>query len=122
MLSAWSESRAFPVRWRPPAGTLPLAVFVVLLVLCLGNSTVAASWVPNSDGLTSLALVAALVMGVLALIRPLPGAVALAVGALLAPVAAYLSAHGALVKAHPGDPADPLGLAAVWLGRIASGD
>jgi transglutaminase superfamily protein/uncharacterized protein DUF4129 len=122
MLSAWSEGRSLPLRWRPPAGTLPLAVFVVLLVLCLGNSTVAASWVPNSDGLTSLALVAALFMGVLALIRPLPGAVALTVGALLAPVAAYLSAHAALVKAHPGDPADPLGLAAVWLGRIASGD
>ncbi len=122
MLSAWSEGLTARLQWRPPAGSLPLAVFVVLLVICLGNSTVAANWVPASDGLTSLALVAALFMGVLAVIRRVPGVVALALGALLAPVAAYLSAHGALVKAHPGDPADPLSLASVWLGRVASGD
>src|SRR6266487_1136039 len=68
------------IRWRPPAGTLPIAVFVLLLVLCLGNSTVAANWVPGSDGLTNLALVAALLMGALALARRLPWSFALAVG------------------------------------------
>src|SRR5262245_3145820 len=112
-----SFSRPIPAQLRPPAGTLPLAVFVVLLVLCLGNSTVAAQWVPGSNGLTSLALVGALVMGVLALVRRVPWPVALAVGLVLAPAAAYLSAHGTLVKAHPDDSSDPIRLIGAWLGR-----
>jgi hypothetical protein len=120
MLSAWS--RTLPGRLQPPSGTLPLAVFVVLLVICLGNSTVAANWVPGSDGLTNLALVAALFMGLLALVRWLPWTAALGAGAALAPVAAYLSAHGTLARAHPGDPSEPLALVSTWLGRIVSGD
>jgi hypothetical protein len=97
-------------------------VFVVLLIICLGNSTIAAQWVPGSGGLTNLALVAALVMGALALVRRVPWAVALVVGLLLAPLAAYVSAHGTLARTHPGDPSDPAGILAVWAGRIASGD
>jgi hypothetical protein len=123
MLSVSSSGiRNLPERLRPPAGTLPLAVFVVLLVLCLGNSTVAANWVPHSGGLTSLALVAALFMGVLALVRRIPWEIALGVGALLAPVAAYLSAQGTIARMHPGDPSDPVALVSTWLGRIASGE
>lgn len=122
MLAAWSDGlRRLPERWQPPRGTLTLAVFVVLLVLVLGTSTATANWVPGSDGLTAVALVAALLMGVLALVRPIPWTVALLIGLLLAPVAAYLSAHGALSRAHPGDPAGPLGLASAWWGRIVSG-
>src|SRR5437870_2124282 len=120
MLSAWS--RPIPAQLRPPAGTLPLAVFVFFLVLCMGNSTVAAQWVPGSGGLTSLALVGAFVMGVVALIRRVPWPVALVVGLVLAPIAAYVSVHGTLVRAHPDDPSDPVRLAGAWLGRIASGD
>src|SRR5260221_14241819 len=105
MLSAWS--RPIPTQLKPPAGTLPLAAFVLLLVLCLGNSTVAAQWVPASGGLTSLALVAAFVMGIVALVRRVPWTLALIVGLLLTPIAAYVSVHGALVHAHPDDPADP---------------
>src|SRR5256886_4423082 len=124
MLSASSSGPmpfAAAARWRPPAGTLPLAAFVVLLVICLGNSTAAANWVPNSGGLTNLALVAALVMGVLAMIRPLPWPVALGIGALLAPAAAYFGAHGVLVQAHPDGPSDLGALFATWMGPIASG-
>jgi Transglutaminase-like superfamily len=120
MLSTWP--RPSLARLRPPAGTIPLAVFVFLLVICLGNSTVDAQWVPGSGGLTVLALIAALVMGVMAVIRRIPWSVALVVGLVLAPVAAYLAAHGSLVRAHPDDPSSPLALAGVWLGRIANGD
>jgi transglutaminase-like putative cysteine protease len=120
MLAAWP--RSLPARLRLPQGSLPLAVFVFLLVICLGNSTVAAQWVPGADGLTSLALVAALVMGILALVRRVPWSVALIVGLVLCPVAAYVAAHGTLARTHPDDPSDPLRLAGVWLGRIASGD
>jgi Transglutaminase-like superfamily/Domain of unknown function (DUF4129) len=120
MLATWP--RSLPQRLRLPSGTLPLAGFVFLLVICLGNSTVAAQWVPGSDGLTSLALVAAFVMGVLALVRRVPWPVALVVGAVLCPIAAFVAAHGTLARAHPDDPSAPLALAGAWLGRIASGD
>src|ERR1051326_444768 len=120
MQSVWSRVReSAALQWRPPAGTVALAVFVVLLVTCLGNSTVAAQWVPGADGLTKIALVAALVMGVLALIRRLPAPAALVIGALLAPVAAYVAAHGAMMRAHPDDPTDLLQWITVWLGRLA---
>ncbi|HEY4027772.1 MAG TPA: transglutaminase domain-containing protein [Candidatus Dormibacteraeota bacterium] len=120
MLSAWA--RPIPARFKLPDGTLPLVALVLLLVICLGNSTVAAQWVPGANGLTLLALVAALVMGILALIRRLPGSVALGIGLLLGPVAAYVSAHGTLVRSHPDDPGDPLALVGVWAGRIVSGE
>src|SRR5438445_8991346 len=120
MLATWT--RPIPERLRPPHGTLPLVILVGLLVINVGNSTVAAQWVPGADGLTSLALAAAFVMGVLALVKRVPWSVALAVGLVLAPFAAYLSAHGTLARAHPDDPSDPFGLLAVWLGRVGSGD
>jgi len=120
MLSVWT--RSVPQRLRPPAGSLPLAGFVFLLVLCLGNSTVAAQWVPGADGLTSLALVAATVMGILAVVRRIPWAVALVVGLLLCPLAAYVAAHGAIAHAHPDDPGDPIRLVGVWAVRVVSGD
>src|SRR5215469_14803778 len=106
MLASWP--RSLPQRLRLPSGTMPLVVFVFFLVLCLGNSTIAAEWVPGSDGLTNLALVAAFVMGVLALIRRIPWSVGLVVGLVLCPVAAYISAHGTLARSHPDDPSDPL--------------
>jgi hypothetical protein len=120
VIAAWS--RPVVARLRPPVGTLPVAVFVLFLVICLGNSTVAAQWVPGANGLTNLALVAALLMGVLALIRRIPWPVALIVGGVLALPAAYLAAYATLAKSHPGDPGDPLGLLGAWAGRIASGD
>src|SRR5215472_1835979 len=120
MLAAWP--RSIPQRLRLPSGTIPLVVLVFLLVVCLGNSTVAAQWVPGSDGLTNLALVAALFMGVLALVRRVPWPAALIVGLLLSPIAAYISAHGTLVRTHPDDPTDPVRLISVWLSRVADGD
>jgi hypothetical protein len=99
-----------------------LAAFVLFLTICLGNSTVAAQWVTGANGLTNLALVAALLMGVLALVRRIPWPVALLAGLLLAPLAAYVSAHDALVKSHPNDPGDLIGVAGAWAGRLASGD
>jgi len=123
MLSAWSNrARSLPIAWRPPTGTLPMAVFVVLIAICFGNSTVEANWVPDSAGLTNLALVAAFFMGILALIKRVPWPVALGIGALLAPEAAFFGAHRALAHSHPSDPTDPLALAGTWIGRILNGD
>ena len=123
MLSAWSDgARSLPFKWRPPAGTLPLAVFVVFITICFANSTVDANWVPDSTGLTNLALVAAFVMGVLALAKRVPWPVALGIGVLLAPVGAYFGAHHELARTHPGDPTDPLQVAGTWIGRVLNGE
>src|SRR5438046_5990520 len=120
MLSAWSR---FPeVRKALPSGTLPLLGIVLLLVLCVSNSTVAANWVPGSNVLTPLALLAALVMGALAVTSRIPSSAALAIGGLLTPVTAFAASHDILSRAHPNDPGDPLGVIGTWAGRIASGE
>jgi hypothetical protein len=104
-----------------PVTTLPTLVLVFLLALCAGGSTVAANWVPGSGVITPLTLVAAFLMTVLGLARRVHWALALVAWVLLAPIAAFVSAHQALTQAHPQDPANPLALIAVWGQRIASG-
>jgi Transglutaminase-like superfamily/Domain of unknown function (DUF4129) len=122
MLSAWSDSRVKMLRERLlPHGTVVSAVFTLLLVLCVSNSTVSAGWVPHSEVLTDLALVAAVVLGVLALTR-LPWSLALGLSLVAAPFAAYIAAYPALHAAHPTDPSNPITLVAAWAGRIADGD
>jgi hypothetical protein len=109
------------LRKRLPHGTAISAVLMLLLVLCVSNSTVSAGWVPHSEVLTGLAVVAAAAMGVLAVTR-VPWTLALGLGLGVAPVAGYLAAYPALHAGHPNDPTDPLGLVGAWLGRLASGD
>jgi transglutaminase-like putative cysteine protease len=118
MLSGWPNLH----RPRLPTGTLPSALLVLLLILCIANSTVAAAWVPGSDVVTPLALTAAFCLGVVALVPAVPVPVALILGVIAAPLAAFVSAHQALYRAHPGDPTDPVGLFQAWLRRLADGE
>ncbi|MBJ7599960.1 transglutaminase domain-containing protein [Candidatus Nephthysia bennettiae] len=104
-----------------PNGAAISGVLVLLMVLCLSNSTVSAGWVPHSEVLTNLALIAAVILGVLAL-TPVPWTLALGLGLVAAPLAGYLAAYPALHAGHPNDPGDPIGLGSAWLGRVASGD
>src|ERR1700730_2149814 len=106
MLSAWSDPRVRMLRERLPHGTLVSAGLMLLLVLCVSNSTASAGWVPHSEVLTTLALLPAVAMRVLALTR-VPWALALGVGLGFAPLAGYLAAYPALHAAHPSDPGDP---------------
>jgi hypothetical protein len=123
MLSVWSDPRVKMLRQRLlPHGTVVSAVFMLLLVVCVSNSTVAAGWVPRSDVLTNLALIAAVAMGILALTR-IPWGLAVGLGLLVtAPFAAYVAAYPALHAGHPTDPSNPLALIGVWAGRVADGD
>jgi transglutaminase-like putative cysteine protease len=108
----WSSlSRRLPPGWWL---SLPL---VLILTSIIANSTVAASWVPSSQALIQIALVGVLVMGLLAVAKFIPWPVALGIGAVLAPFAAFLFALPTLHAAHPGD---PYGLAAVpvWISRM----
>jgi hypothetical protein len=122
MLSAWSRPEVLAVRRRLPQGTAVSGVLVLLLVLGIANSTVSAGWVPHSEVLTVVALIAALVMGALALVRPLPWPLALGLGLAAAPVAGYLAAYSSLHSAHPTDPLDPLRLIGIWAQRVVGGD
>jgi hypothetical protein len=120
MQFAWSRTEM--VRRQMPEGSLVSFGLVLLLTMCVSLSTVAAGWVPGSEVLPRLALLAALLMAVLAVFRAVPWPLALGAGLLLAPVAAYLVTASALHHAHPSDPADPLGLLSAWSVRIGNGD
>src|SRR2546423_14437196 len=106
---------------RPSWSTAVSATGVLLLTLAISGSTVQADWVPGSDVIVRVALVGAVIMGLLALARFVPWPLALAAGLLLAPIAAYAAAGPALASAHPHDPVDPLGFAATWWGRGLDG-
>lgn len=120
MQSVWSDRVRSTVRL--PRGTWVTAGLVFLLTLALANSTVSANWVPASASLTLVALAGAVLLGLAALIRPLPGSLPLLIGLLAAPFVAEWASYGALLHAHPGDPGDPLGLARAWWPRLLSGD
>src|SRR5919199_6351634 len=123
MLSAWSSQDSLrALQRRLPRGTLVSAVLVLLLVLCVANSTVAANWVPHSEVLSNLALLAALAMGALAVTRAVPWPLALVGGLLAAPAAGYIAAYPALHAAHPGDPSSVSGLLSTWSGRVIGGE
>src|SRR3981081_3353715 len=122
MLSDWSSARAAWLRGRVPTGTVVSSVLLLLLIICIANSTVSAGWVPHSEVLTNLALIAAVLMGILALTRRVPSLLALGLGLAAAPVAGYLASHPVLHASHPYDPADPLRLIAPWAHRVVNGD
>lgn len=98
---------------------LPAAALVVLMSLVVGYSTAAAGWVPNGTELPTLGLVAALVMGGLALARAVPWPLALGAGLVLAPVAAWIGIAGQVDRLdRAGSTPPPLFL---WQ-SISSGD
>ncbi len=120
MLSAWSRTR--PLRGRLPDGTLPAAAMTLPLALCIANSTTTAAWVPGSQAVGGVTMVAAVTMGILAVIRPVPWPPALGAGLLAAPGAGYLAASGAIQHAHPGPAGDPLAVLATWSSHLLSGE
>src|SRR3977135_3670225 len=107
MQSAWSDPRVGMLRQRVPHGAAISGVRLLLMVLCLSNSTVSAGWVPHSEVLTNLALIAAVLMGVLAL-TPVPWTLALGLGLAAAPMAVQLAAHPTTHNSTPNDTAEPL--------------
>jgi len=106
---------------RPSWSTAVSATGVLLLTLSIAASTVQAAWVPDSDVMVRVALVAAIFMGLLAVARFVPWPLALAAGLVLAPLAAYVAAGPALASAHPHDPTDPIGFAGTWWARMVDG-
>ncbi|MBO0686014.1 MAG: hypothetical protein J2P45_22940, partial [Candidatus Dormibacteraeota bacterium] len=121
MPSGWPERIVQRLRLTATRSTLVSAVLVLLLVLVVANSTVTAGWVSNSDSVTKVALVAATIMGLLAVVEVVPWSAAVVFGLVVAPIAAYLGAATALHQFHPEDPANPFQLIGIWAGRVFSG-
>lgn len=117
-----SASRALPrLRLQPQSGWLASAILTVLLVYTIAQSTVRAQWVPGSAAVTPLALIAALLMGGLAMARFVPWPAALLAGGALAPVAAW-TATAPTLGVHPGDATGPFALIQTWTVRLLAGD
>ena len=72
-------------------GRLVAGILVLLLTISIAKSTATAAWVPGIDAIVTIAVIAALLMGVLATV-PIPEALGLGVGLVLAPVGAVWAA------------------------------
>ena len=83
---------------------LPVLGLVFLLVAIIGGSTVAMQWVHGSEILVPAGLFAALGIGLLAMIRPLPGWVVLLLALAGMVIVPYLYTSSLLTTAHPQDP------------------
>src|SRR6266571_4069404 len=85
---AWERTRA-----NIPSGALWSSLIVLLLVLAISRSTVAASWVPGLlDQLPYVALAGAITMGLLA-VSPLPWWLSVLVGLVAGPIVAGYVAY-----------------------------
>ena len=106
---------------KPSWNTAVTAAGVLLLTLAISGSTVQAAWVPGSDVIIRVSIVAAVVVGLLALARFVPWPIGLLVCFGAAPIAAYIATASTLSAAHPHDPTEPIGLLSTWWGRLADG-
>src|SRR2546423_5598828 len=101
-------------------GRLVAGILVLLLTISIAQSTATGAWVPGIDAIGTIAVIAALLMGVLAVV-PMPEALVLGVGLLLAPVGAVWAAWPQLHAQHHSDVFGRQ-LIGVWWNRITSGD
>ncbi len=95
------------------------AGLVLLLVIAVSRSTSTVHWVDGIEVITPIAIVAAVLMGVLAVL-PNREPIGLGIGAVLAPVAAVVGAWPQLHAKHPTDVLGPQ-LIGVWWTRIQDG-
>jgi transglutaminase-like putative cysteine protease len=120
-----SVSPSFPSRLMQrtrealPGGVLWTSLLVFFLTLAVSKSTVTAEWVSGIEVVPLVALVGAIVMGLLAL-TPIPWGAGVAIGMALGPVAAGVAASPALHASYPND-ALGLSLLQTWWERVQNG-
>ena len=120
-----SVSPSFPARVMQrtrdalPGGVLWTSLLVFLLTLAVSKSTVTAEWVVGIEVVPLVALVGAIVMGLVAL-TPVPWGIGVAIGMAVGPVVAGFAASPQLHATHPNDVFD-LGLLQIWWGRLQDG-
>ena len=98
---------------------LPTLGLVFLLVAIIGGSTVAMQWVHSSEVFVPAGLFAVVAIGLLAMIRPLPGWVVLIIALTGMVVVPFLYTGSMLAAAHP---QDRYGIPTpdTWLGRLST--
>ena len=101
------------------AGRLGSAILVRLLTITVARSTSTVRWVDGIDVIGVIAVVAALLLGALAVL-PVREPIALGIGVLLAPVAAVIGAWPQIHARHATDAISPQ-LTGVWWNRITDG-
>jgi transglutaminase-like putative cysteine protease len=102
-----------------PGGVLWTSLLVFLLTLAVSKSTVTAEWVNGIEVVPLVALVGAILMGLLAL-TPIPWGAGVAIGMAIGPFAAGVAAWPALHANHPTD-AVALSLIPTWWARLQDG-
>jgi transglutaminase-like putative cysteine protease len=102
-----------------PGGVLWTSLLVFFLTLAVSKSTVTAQWVAGIEVVPLVALVGAILMGLLAL-TPIPWGAGVAIGVVLGPVAAGVAAWPALQASHPTDVLG-FGLVQTWWMRLQDG-
>ena len=95
------------------------ALLILFLTLMIARSTASAAWVPGIDSVVIVALLGAVLMGLLAIL-PVPWPVGLGAGLLVGPLVALNASWAQLHAAHPTDPLS-LGLASAWWARFTAG-
>ncbi|MGH7862906.1 MAG: DUF4129 domain-containing transglutaminase family protein [Candidatus Dormibacteraceae bacterium] len=122
MLRPWPERAAGRLGRLPlPSGWAPSLLLALLLILALGNSTVAAQWVPGSAPIRNVALLGGIVGAALALAGRVRWPVALAVAFVAGAVVAYWTAAPVGVHIYPYDAAGRQALQA-WNQQLLAGD
>jgi transglutaminase-like putative cysteine protease len=102
-----------------PGGVLWTSLLIFFLTLAVSKSTVTADWVAGIEVVPLVALVGAIVMGLLAL-TPIPWGAGVAIGMVIGPIAAGVAAWPVL---HANHPSDALGLSLIptWWARLQDG-
>ncbi|HXC79580.1 MAG TPA: transglutaminase domain-containing protein [Candidatus Acidoferrum sp.] len=95
------------------------ALLILLLTLMIARSTATAAWVPGIDSVVMVALLGAVLMGLLAIL-PVPWPIGLGAGLLVGPLVALNASWSQLHSTHPTDPLS-LGLVGAWWARFATG-
>ena len=111
----WEQAR----EWMG-GGRLGATALVLLLTFTVAKSTATVGWVPGIDVIIGIALLAALLMGALAIL-PVQEPIALGIGIVLAPVVA-VAASWSQIHAHHRTEILGWSLIGTWWNRISSGD
>lgn len=103
-----------------PMPTLWSMLLVLLLTYTIASSTTAAAWVPGVEVLPRIALLGALIIGILSVVKELRWPVVLAAGVVFGAVVVGIAAGGAVMARNLADPHD-FRLIEIWASRIADG-